>query len=389
MQPEFFPDPHSKAPALNPSITIQPLCGEPTTKVKSESQAKNRHPIRVPPIPTGRSRHLQIETLRTPQEGSSVVENTVDMDWSRKRIASAELKPNVKHVKVEEVDQAMPIRKTKTKSSEKKSPRILQFKPVCGGVPGVSDFDTVHRFLSISLGSGSGDVNGSSKIDRFEEDLSDSKLNQGSSKRSSKAVSFSAKDIQTKARKEPCVSSKGENIKDKQVGDLIDFSDSEIMDTGNLVIGKETPPIAFTKSNKALNTAKGSAKSGVDIFLEERGREERISALECSTTQLGEKLKLNTTNCFRHSMQLEKHDHSISNMQSNMDRVERVESKVLAIATLEEKFKSLEHEVIKLRTQLGRAMREISTHEDMFVRLMEPAEVETSSEDDDSNANES
>jgi hypothetical protein len=128
-----------------------------------------------------------------------------------------------------------------------------------------------------------------------------------------------------------------------------------------------------------------------------------VSALECSNTQMDEKIVLNKTNVFRQSMQLEKlglftrylishsdpsaneffPDHSVSNMEKNVERLER---EVSTLANFEEKFKCLEKEVNNLRTQVGIALKEISTHEDMFVKLMETEEVETSAEEDDSNA---
>ncbi|EGF97531.1 uncharacterized protein MELLADRAFT_69933 [Melampsora larici-populina 98AG31] len=140
---QIFPNPHSEAPALNPGIKGQSLSAPPRIEIKSESSAKNYNLTRMPPIPTGQSRRVQIE------EGSAVSERDNDIDWTRKRIASAELKPSVKHVKLEvmksfvEVVSVIPARKTKTKLSNKKTPRsISQSKTMSGGVLGVSDVDT-------------------------------------------------------------------------------------------------------------------------------------------------------------------------------------------------------------------------------------------------------
>jgi hypothetical protein len=45
------------------------------------------------------------------------------------------------------------------------------------------------------------------------------------------------------------------------------------------VIGKDIPPISLNKSKKDLNVGKGKTKSGVDVFCEERSRDERSKYL--------------------------------------------------------------------------------------------------------------
>lgn len=85
--------------------------------------------------------------------------------------------------------------------------------------------------------------------------------------------------------------------------DLINFSDTDIMDTGNLgekipfimylkasdwliakilnltVIGKDISPISFDTSAETSTAFKNTKKSGVEVFLEERSHEERSEFL--------------------------------------------------------------------------------------------------------------
>jgi hypothetical protein len=70
----------------------------------------------------------------------------------------------------------------------------------------------------------------------LQESLSDSNLDQGASKNVvvTKADSVPSQGMQKKVKKEPRISNSREDVKDNQPVDLIDFSDLDVMDTGNL-----------------------------------------------------------------------------------------------------------------------------------------------------------
>ncbi|EGG07071.1 uncharacterized protein MELLADRAFT_85981 [Melampsora larici-populina 98AG31] len=191
------------------------------------------------------------------------------------------------------------------------------------------------------------------------------------------AMSSAATSGTMKIKHKICIPPKPELTRTNEVMDLIDFSDTDVLDTGNLVIGKDIPPISFDTSTETSTAVKGIKKSGVEVFLEERSREERICALESSKAQMAEKAEMNSMTLFQHTMRLEQIDHSVSHLKTN---VNRLDGEISAVSTLEAKLEALQNQVLDLRQQLDIARDDISTHEDVIARMMEQDETEGSSD---------
>ncbi|KAH9809874.1 hypothetical protein DFH28DRAFT_1132658 [Melampsora americana] len=154
----------------------------------------------------------------------------------------------------------------------------------------------------------------------------------------------------------------------KEVQDLIDFSDTHCLDMGNLVIGKDIQSISF------FPCTNGPKKSGIDIFQEERKREERICALEDSLSQIVDKV-----GCFE--LKAVFLDYAICSSRAS---IKNIENKVSNLAIFEEKVNRLESTMSKLVEDLNRAKHEIETHEMILEGIMKGQldEDDETSEDD-------
>ncbi|EGF97152.1 uncharacterized protein MELLADRAFT_87577 [Melampsora larici-populina 98AG31] len=364
-QPAFFPKLTSHVPALATLDTASKPVAESSKHGNiTQSHTTNTKQNTLSPIETVQHHPPKINTLH-----ESLIKKTKPVSSSpspsllRKRGVAldtgSENGPSVKHVKTGESKVSLEskvsrVRKTSTAHKKKITP-----KP--------------------------------SEIDQGPSDTTQSEISK------TKAVKFeeSENTLITLSNLEPEISSAATSgtvkIKHRirippkpelpattnEVMDLIDFSDTDILDTGNLVIGKDISPISFDTSTNTPTAVKGVKKSGVEVFLEERSREERICALEGSKAQMAEKIEMNSKTLFQHSMRLEEIDHSVSHLQTN---VNRLDGEVSVISTLEAKLETLQNQVIDLRQQLNIARDDISTHEDVIARMMEQDETEGSSD---------
>ncbi|EGF97339.1 uncharacterized protein MELLADRAFT_85857 [Melampsora larici-populina 98AG31] len=144
--------------------------------------------------------------------------------------------------------------------------------------------------------------------------------------------------------------------------DLIQFSDTEVFEVGNLVIGRDIPAINLNENLSPLNK-----KSGVDIFKEEQQREEKVRTLEQRLahleTSLEEMEKKASINLFRDLQQQQANAGTTAQHSSKLDEAMK------NIATLKSKVDDLQVDAIDLQHQLeisdilirgqARALREL------------------------------
>ncbi|KAH9818310.1 hypothetical protein DFH28DRAFT_925802 [Melampsora americana] len=168
------------------------------------------------------------------------------------------------------------------------------------------------------------------------------------------------------------VSDSASPVHTNEVNDLIDFSDTHCLDTGNVVIGNDIKPISFFTSKN------GPKKSGVDIFQEERKREDRICVLEDSVSRMVDKFEMSVADVFRYEKRHEEQDHAIRSLKTT---IKHLESKISNIVLFEETVNRVLSRVDQLEEELNRADSEIKTHELVLERLM-------NAEDDDDEASE-
>ncbi|KAH9813412.1 hypothetical protein DFH28DRAFT_930146 [Melampsora americana] len=156
-------------------------------------------------------------------------------------------------------------------------------------------------------------------------------------------------------------------------GDLIDFSVSDCFEVGNLVIGQDIPPIQMS-----------GKKSGVDVFIEGRNQQQKISMLEETVAHLKQKVEASESescsNMFEAEKRKEEQNHMISTLR---EAIEKVEGQLNGVDLLREKVIKLETEVTHLNCKLDRAHHEICTHEEIIVKLMSADDSEDESTDGD------
>ncbi|EGG09449.1 uncharacterized protein MELLADRAFT_61141 [Melampsora larici-populina 98AG31] len=145
--------------------------------------------------------------------------------------------------------------------------------------------------------------------------------------------------------------------------DLIQFSDTEVFEVGNLVIGRDIPAIQFQEANCP------NKKTGVDIFQEEQRREERVRTLEERLAQLESTIEV-----------LEKRVSATPiqelQEQANADKIDRQTSLLEQarddISALERQVDSLQFDTIDLQTKLDIAFDTIHAHRRVLKKILGP-----------------
>lgn len=363
-QPDFFPKLTRDVPALvtidNPSTS---MAEKSKHDLITQTHTTDTKQTTLSPIETVQYPPPKVNTLHeTLIKNMKPVSSSPSSSFVRKRAVAldtgSENGPSVKQVKTGESKVSLESKVSRVRKSSTAHKKKISSKP--------SETDQGPSQATQSEIS-------KTKAVKFEESehtsITVSNLEPGMST----TASSGTMKIKHKIRNSP----KPELTTTNEVMDLIDFSDTDVLETGNLVIGKDIPPISFDTSTKTSTAIKGTKKSGVEVFLEERSREERICALEGSKAQMSEKTEMNSTTLFQHSMRLEEIDHLVSHLKTN---VNQLNGEISAISTLEAKFETLQNQVLDLRQQLQSARDDISTHEDVIARMMEEDETEGSSD---------
>ncbi|EGG00026.1 uncharacterized protein MELLADRAFT_93853 [Melampsora larici-populina 98AG31] len=149
--------------------------------------------------------------------------------------------------------------------------------------------------------------------------------------------------------------------------DLIHFSDTEVFEVGNLVIGRDIPAIDIE-----TNHISPKKKSGVDVFREEQQREEKVRTLEERIvkleTSLGAIDKSLNKQLFE-DLQKPQVDASVITHHSSL-----LEQARETIDSLESKVATLEVRVTEFQHNLDSAHGKIKAHEQIIRTLLEGCE---------------
>ncbi|EGG08652.1 uncharacterized protein MELLADRAFT_104905 [Melampsora larici-populina 98AG31] len=172
-------------------------------------------------------------------------------------------------------------------------------------------------------------------------------------------------DISSNGQRRPS-HKKPEKTENNAQMDLIEFSNTECMDIGNLVVGKDIPPTSFT-------TAIGKKRYGVDVFIKERGREERICQLEKSLSQVLQEVGHLSADILEYKMKFEDQENKIQLIEESNGRLEK---NVRSTGTLDSKVAHLETQVGNLCQEVAIDHDEIITHGEILERLMQSDEEE-------------
>ncbi|EGG02026.1 uncharacterized protein MELLADRAFT_91596 [Melampsora larici-populina 98AG31] len=156
-------------------------------------------------------------------------------------------------------------------------------------------------------------------------------------------------------------------LKMKETPDLIDLANIDYFSIENLVIGNDIPAITNT----------GVTRSGADVFVLERQREEKFLALEESMSQLTKKLDENQLAQDKHQKDQTLAFHMIE------QSITLVEEKTEVIETLNKKVNSLEGRVTQLIERVNTLCNELQTQEDVIERLMRLEDGDVSDEQED------
>ncbi|KAH9822222.1 hypothetical protein DFH28DRAFT_881955 [Melampsora americana] len=155
-----------------------------------------------------------------------------------------------------------------------------------------------------------------------------------------------------------------------QPRDLMEFSDLDLFETENTLIGRDIPSITNTPRTV----------SGVDIFLLERQREEKVLSVEESINDLKTQVELANKNRFDPSSIEDKQitqDEEIKTLRKSMASLQ---DKLGSFDEFKKQFTRLNNEVIKLRKELGEAFKELQKQEEIITKLIQMGEEE---EEDD------
>ncbi|EGG04018.1 uncharacterized protein MELLADRAFT_89719 [Melampsora larici-populina 98AG31] len=247
-QPQFFPNltSHVAAP-VTLGTANEPMADTSRPKISAQLHISNTKPTTISTIETAQYHHPKIQTLHetlikdskpVPSLPSFVRKRAVAFDTGSEDGAS------VKQVKTGGITRAQ----EQCYTFQKKPSEIDKG-------PSHSTQSEISRTEAVKL-----------------EESKDTSITVPNLEPSmSSTVSSGPMKIKHKIR----IPAKPELTRTNEVMDLIDFSDTDILDTGNLVIGKDISPISFDTSTKTATAVKNTTKSGVEVFLEERSREER------------------------------------------------------------------------------------------------------------------
>ncbi|EGG05592.1 uncharacterized protein MELLADRAFT_87857 [Melampsora larici-populina 98AG31] len=368
VQPNHFPDSASDVPAhatgstsnIDASISTKDQPAPTTIEINS---------------PTATSQYPKLESLRNIQDLKSFKPptppffklNTVGRQG--KRVASSEVKPSPNGT---ELSTSSDVRGPSSKiSKKKKASEVLIFQSSL--YPTTSTEAAIHQIHPSSPGHSI--PNTALTFADDEKDLKDlhntlslpalplqrtiSKLNVPKRNAIKKPPASDHIQHRTVSQKPPDSESTG-------IEDLIDFSDTHCMDVGNIVLGKDIPSISPT-------TVNGKKRSGVDVFKEERGREERICRLESSITQILQDVGQLSADVLHAKMQLEDQAQKIQMLETDNQSLKRTAQ---LTNTLKPKVTQLESQVDTMRRQVDIDHEEIATHSQILEKLM-------ASDDDD------
>ncbi|EGG00782.1 uncharacterized protein MELLADRAFT_92930 [Melampsora larici-populina 98AG31] len=146
---------------------------------------------------------------------------------------------------------------------------------------------------------------------------------------------------------------------------LIDLSETNWMDTPNPVVGQDIPPIEIPLQFVSGKTC--NKRSGVDVFQEERNRAQQIRELEEAVEHLRLKLEMNEKSDLTVLADEMRRDEEVRLLQVC---VKQLEQKVGDFESLEATVTNLQSEVTHLRKDLTAAAEDIRGHEDVIARLI-------------------
>ncbi|EGG01302.1 uncharacterized protein MELLADRAFT_92608 [Melampsora larici-populina 98AG31] len=147
--------------------------------------------------------------------------------------------------------------------------------------------------------------------------------------------------------------------------DLIQFSDTEVFEMGNLVIGRDIPVIQMQGRPDSSN-----AKTGVDIFQEEQRREQKVKTLEERLAHLESTIEIiekkASASIFQEVQKQELNGDMIKEHSSLLERAKN------DIIVLEAKVDMLETIAYDLQTELDIAFTKIGAHHRVFRKMLGP-----------------
>ncbi|EGG07532.1 uncharacterized protein MELLADRAFT_85646 [Melampsora larici-populina 98AG31] len=369
VQPEYFPNPATDKLACTTasasSIEASILTDQPTTTTMEIRSS------------TSTSRYPKLQSLEELQDSKPFQPptppffklNTVGRQG--KRVASSEVKQSPKSSEL-----GSDIRRISSKTSKKKK---ITHSSQTVTKPTKSTGDSVHPSIQPSS---PGHINSNTSL-TFEHDEKDLKdlhdslampalPSQGAitklhvPKRNAMKPSPILDHIEPRIVPQQPAYSESTEIKD-----LIDFSDTDCMDIGNQVLGKDIPPISPT-------TVIGKKRSGVDVFKEERGREARICQLEKSIAQILEEVGQLSADVLQAKTQLEVQEHKIQILKTDQECLKKTAN---ITSTLHPQVTHLEIRVDTLRRKVDTDHEEIVTHGHILEKLMASDDEEDESSD--------
>lgn len=147
--------------------------------------------------------------------------------------------------------------------------------------------------------------------------------------------------------------------------DLIEFSDTEVFEVGNLVIGRDIPTIQMQERRSPSNR-----KTGVDVFQEEQQREHRVKTLEERLASLESSLEVierkSSARLFQEMQEQPANNASTEPQSSLLDQAKQ------DIRILLDRVDQLETETIDLQHDLEMAHIKIQAHHRVFRRILGP-----------------
>lgn len=166
--------------------------------------------------------------------------------------------------------------------------------------------------------------------------------------------------------------------------DLIEFSDTEIFEVGNLVFGRDIPTI-----NMQADPSK--SKTGVDVFQEEQRREEKVRSLEERLAHLESSLAIaeqKASNSLFQDLQQEQVNAAAIDQHSSLLQQAQED-----IAALQSRLEAMDAYATDLQHDLDSAHINIKAHEKVLrkilgphsnIKIEESYDSETETEDDES-----
>ncbi|EGG00679.1 uncharacterized protein MELLADRAFT_93076 [Melampsora larici-populina 98AG31] len=145
--------------------------------------------------------------------------------------------------------------------------------------------------------------------------------------------------------------------------DLIQFSDTEIFDIGNLVIGRDIPTIGMQE-----HFSPSKKKTGVDVFQEEQRREQKVKSLEERLAHLETSIDIlekKASNSLFQEMQ--QHQSNADAIAKNTSLLEQAKEE---ITVLQDKVETLDTERINLQYDLDMARINIDAHHRIFRKIL-------------------